>query len=158
MDLTKKCPHCQTDIPTKATKCPHCQTDLRGFIRKHPIITVLLVFIIVPVLSTSYNLVNETATSLEISPEELAAWKETPSGKLCDKNPSWKKEDCDRLVGRHIWVGMSYDMLVYSMQGEPDSINPSNYGGRTKYQYCWANANPGCFYDDNGDGNIDAYN
>lgn len=43
MNETKKCPHCQMDIPSKAKKCPHCQSDLRNFMNRHPIITILLV-------------------------------------------------------------------------------------------------------------------
>lgn len=42
----KKCSHCQMDIPFKAKKCPHCQSDLRNWLNRHPILTVLGVFII----------------------------------------------------------------------------------------------------------------
>lgn len=43
---TKKCPHCQSEIPEKAKKCPQCQSDLRNFLNRHPVLTVLGAFII----------------------------------------------------------------------------------------------------------------
>lgn len=42
---TKKCKHCQTDIPFGSKKCPHCQSDLRNWFMRHKIITVILVLI-----------------------------------------------------------------------------------------------------------------
>lgn len=43
---TKKCRQCQTDIPVGAKKCPNCQSDLRNWFRRHPVLTILGVFII----------------------------------------------------------------------------------------------------------------
>ncbi len=43
----KKCKSCQTEIDGKASKCPHCQADQRGWFRKHPILTVLLVLFVI---------------------------------------------------------------------------------------------------------------
>lgn len=38
---TKKCKHCQTDIPVSAKKCPNCQSDLRNWFRRHIVLTIL---------------------------------------------------------------------------------------------------------------------
>jgi hypothetical protein len=43
----KKCKSCKSEIDAKATKCPHCQADQRGWARRHPILTGLLVLFIV---------------------------------------------------------------------------------------------------------------
>jgi hypothetical protein len=43
---TKQCPHCKSEIPLGAKKCPQCQSDLRSWFRRHPILTVLGVFIL----------------------------------------------------------------------------------------------------------------
>lgn len=43
----KKCKSCQTEIDAKATRCPHCQADQRGWFRKHPILTGLLILIVI---------------------------------------------------------------------------------------------------------------
>lgn len=43
----KKCKSCQTDIDAKAKKCPHCQADQRGWFRRHPILTGLLVLFVI---------------------------------------------------------------------------------------------------------------
>lgn len=87
-----------------------------------------------------------------------AEWKKTKAGQICSAHPVWKKDDCNNLADKKIWVGMSYDMLVFVYDRKPNSSNPSNYGGETQWQYCWNNMNPSCFYDNNGDKIIDAYN
>jgi hypothetical protein len=88
---------------------------------------------------------------------QRAAWLKTPAGQICAKHPTWKQEDCDRLLKKEVWIGMNTDMLVY-LFGNPRSANVSNYGRGNRYQYCWSNVTPSCFYDDNADGIIDSYN
>jgi len=85
------------------------------------------------------------------------AWKASPAGKICTNHPEWTETDCVGLANNKIWIGMTYDMLVYLL-GYPDSTNPSNYGSGTQYQYCWHDNSPSCFYDNNDDGIIDSYN
>lgn len=91
---------------------------------------------------------------------EEAAYNSSPAGQLCLKHPTWTKDDCTKLAaGDHtIWIGMSYDMLIYSYGRKPDHTNVSNYGRGNEYQYCWDNFTPSCFYDTNNDGVIDSYN
>lgn len=48
----KKCKKCQSEIDIKATKCPNCQSDLRSWPKKHPIITVLLVLLIIGIVTS----------------------------------------------------------------------------------------------------------
>lgn len=88
---------------------------------------------------------------------ELDKYYATPAGRICKAHPEWTKSDCEGLANGKIWIGMSYEMLKYRW-GQPDSINPSNYGSGIKYQYCWHDYNPSCFYDRNDDGLIDSYN
>lgn len=45
-NLMKKCKSCKSEIDSKATKCPHCQADQRGWFRRHPILTGILVLIV----------------------------------------------------------------------------------------------------------------
>lgn len=91
------------------------------------------------------------------SPAEQKNWDQSKAGKICKDNPTWSEKDCTSLADNLIWVGMSYDMLIYK-RGEPDSANPSNYGGKTNWQWCWYDRTPSCFYDNNDDGIIDSYN
>ena len=91
------------------------------------------------------------------TPAEQKTWDQSKAGKICKDNPTWSEKDCTNLADNLIWVGMSYDMLVYK-RGEPNSANPSNYGGKNKWQWCWDDYTPGCFYDNNDDGIIDSYN
>jgi hypothetical protein len=87
---------------------------------------------------------------------ELEAYNRTPAGKICKAHPEWSKTDCERLANGKIWIGMSYSMLKYDM-GLPDSANPSNYGSGTRWQWCWHDYTPSCFYGGD-DGIITSYN
>lgn len=89
---------------------------------------------------------------------ELAAWAASRAGKLCKAHPEWDKQLCQKLADGKYWTGMTYDMLVASYGSKPNSANPSNYGGATQWQWCWHDYKPSCFYDNNGDGVVDAYN
>jgi len=88
---------------------------------------------------------------------EREVWESSPAGKACETHPGWTKEECNNLMAGKIWIGMRYKMLVYRW-GKPDHTNLSNYGYGSEYQYCWDDYTPGCFYDNNDDGIIDAYN
>lgn len=89
---------------------------------------------------------------------DAKAWESSKAGQLCKKHPDWTKEDCNNVADGRYWIGMSYDMLVVSYGGKPNRANPSNYGGGTRWQWCWNSYTPSCFYDDNGDGMVDSYN
>ncbi len=89
---------------------------------------------------------------------EQAVYDNSKAGKLCKQYPDWTKEQCQRVADRNIWVGMTYEMLLAVSGSKPDSANPSNYGGATSWQWCWYNRKPSCFYDNDDDGIIDAYN
>ena len=51
---------------------------------------------------------------------------------------------------------MSLYMLIYE-RGNPNSINPSDYGNGVHYQWCWEDYTPSCFYGGQ-DGIVTAYN
>lgn len=87
----------------------------------------------------------------------LDAYYATKAGRICKAHSDWTKDECQSLADNKIWIGMKYEMLVY-IRGKPDSANPSNYGSGTQYQYCWYDYTPKCFYDQDGDGLLDAYN
>lgn len=116
----------------------------------------------------SGNLVGESITGLRTlkftnniniksNTKSFTEWKNPEAEAICTDHPSWKVSECEAVAERGIWIGMSYEMLVYSL-GEPDSKNPSNYGNRTQWQWCWRDVTPSCFYDDDGDERVDSYN
>lgn len=90
--------------------------------------------------------------------EEAKKWEQSKAGKLCQKYPTWSKNDCSKVADGRYWIGISYEMLVESMGSKPNSANPSNYGYGTQWQWCWYNYTPSCFYDNDDDGLIDSYN
>jgi len=120
---------------------------------------LLLIFGIIYIASKNPSVPNSQNTSLPtpLTKEEQAAFNKTKAGQICLKHPTWTKDDCTGVADKKIWVGMKYEMLVEEI-GKPDHSNLSNYGSGSRYQYCWDNKNPNCFYDDNNDGIIDAYN
>lgn len=141
-----------------------------SWVNRHPFMILFLVIAIVSAISTLSvsKSVSVTPPEPQLTPEEqraqvqrekeaLVAYMKSPAGKICQEHPTWKREDCEELVKGNVWIGMPYEMLVYKI-GKPNSINPSNYGNGNRYQYCWDNRNPGCFYDNNEDGLIDSWN
>jgi len=72
-------------------------------------------------------------------------WENSKYGKLQKKHPDWTDEECIKVIDKKIWIGMSYEMLLYQ-RGKPNSVNPSNYGSGTQYQCCWEDYSPSCFY------------
>ncbi len=110
-----------------------------------------------PTPSASAISAEEIAAKAKAQAEEQAAFDKTPAGKMCKQHPGWSRDDCQRVVNKTYWIGMSYDMLVTEI-GKPDSANPSNYGSGVHWQWCWYDIKPSCFYDSDGDKLIDSYN
>jgi RNA polymerase subunit RPABC4/transcription elongation factor Spt4 len=67
------------------------------------------------------------------------------AGRIYKKHPEWTRDDCERLANKSIWIGMTYEMIVY-LRGKPNKINTSNYGDGNDYQAVWNDYNPSYFY------------
>lgn len=61
----KKCKHCQKEIDSKAIRCPYCQSYQRSWFRRHPILTILIVFFIIGIAGSS-----SSSTQQSINKEE----------------------------------------------------------------------------------------
>lgn len=164
-DTASNCPKCGAPINLKAIENYNKQQsdNLKGCL----IIFALIIFgsIIFGAINagssdienqtTSIDTINTTIDSIEQNKitEELrkaeeveeAKFLKTKAGKIYKKHPEWTKEDCINLSKKQIWVGMSYDMLIY-LRGKPNTVNTSNYGNGNEYQCCWDDYNPSCFY------------
>ena len=92
----------------------------------------------------------------DISKKVIELWKKSKAGKIQLKHPNWTKEDCIKISKNEIWIGMTLEMLKY-LRGNPNSANPSNYGNGVRWQWCWDNYSPSCFYG-NSNGIITSYN
>lgn len=87
---------------------------------------------------------------------KLKKYQSTKAGKINKKHPDWTEDECTNIAEKRYWIGMTYEMLVYE-RGKPNSINPSNYGSGTQYQYVWDDYSPSIFYSGE-DQIITAYN
>jgi hypothetical protein len=92
---------------------------------------------------------------IERNIKERKVWENSKYGKLQKKHPEWSDEECINVIDNKIWIGMSLEMLKYQ-RGNPNRANPSNYGNGVKWQWCWDDYTPSCFYGQ--DGIITAYN
>lgn len=88
--------------------------------------------------------------------EDLKKWNESKAGKIHKKHPEWSKKICISLAKREIWIGMTLNMLKYQ-RGLPNNSNLSNYGKGNKWQWCWSDYTPSCFYGGE-DGVVTSYN
>lgn len=48
MPETTTCSHCKEPILTGAKRCKHCNADLRNWFNRHPVITILVAFLVIP--------------------------------------------------------------------------------------------------------------
>ena len=87
--------------------------------------------------------------SIQTKKDEIK-WNNSKAGKVQKfgkgKGREWTKEDCELVAENKIWIGMDIYMVVYERGGNPNTVNPSNYGGGTQYQWCWDGYRPSCFY------------
>lgn len=161
-DEAKNCPKCGAPINLEKINAKKKQTS-NGCLMILGI--TLLVFILANTCSKSDNEeINSTPESIlnevsidtiaerkiqdsinKVAEIEEANFKKTKAGKTQKKHPEWSREDCENIAKRRIWIGMTYDMLIYQ-RGKPNTINPSDYGNGVEYQCCWDDYTPSCFY------------
>jgi len=100
----KKCKSCKTEIDAKATKCPHCQTDQRGWFRRHPILTVILVLFILGIIGSAGGSSKSTSNSStdKASTVSVQSQEDEPTP-TTDPNPHF--EDGQYVVGKDIQPG-----------------------------------------------------
>ncbi len=89
-------------------------------------------------------LANKKKQSILKADQLLADKRAKKAKKVMDKFSCTEDEAIDVLDGK-IWIGMTYEMLVYQL-GRPYHLNPSNYGSGNQYQACWEGLHPSCFY------------
>jgi hypothetical protein len=98
----KKCKSCQTKIDDKAKKCPHCRADQRGFFRRHPIITTLLVLIVLGTFVSVSGGSNSSNVSTGAPDSTTQANSGTQGGEQKDATP--KVGDIAKLGEREFIV------------------------------------------------------
>lgn len=102
----KKCRSCQSEIDDKAKKCPHCQTKQGNWIKRHPILTVIIVLFVFIIFSPkddnktpqksepskpTATEVTEKADNTQVSPT-AAVTNDKPSETISQKNAVRKAE------------------------------------------------------------------
>ena len=125
MSETKKCKHCQTDIPKKAKVCPNCRRKQGGIGKVIGIILIL--FIVVGVLGSgsdssedSSNVNNNSVSNASTQKEEVVSTKKLTAEKY-----------------NAIDFGMTYEEVVGIIGEEGENISEVAVGDIVTTIYQW---------------------
>ena len=72
---TKKCQYCQIDIPMAASVCPNCKGKQGNFIKKHPVMFVLLILFAIGAVGVIINSVKEANFKKNYKQSEIVTYK-----------------------------------------------------------------------------------
>lgn len=64
----KKCKSCQNEIDDKAKKCPLCQSDQRVWFARHPILTIILIFLVIGIAGSGNGDSDQSSTTSNPTP------------------------------------------------------------------------------------------
>lgn len=145
--MKKQCKSCKKEIDAKATKCPYCQTDQRGWFRRHPILTVIIVLILLGIFGSSLGDKNKDIASSETnsnSPapaktEDKAVLTKTPAPTQVKQtdNPKVSSTSSETVSQRNAvkkaksylsYTAFSHDGLVAQLEYEQFSHADAVYG------------------------------
>lgn len=65
--MNKLCKACKSEIDPKATKCPKCGADQRNWFRKHPVLTVILVLILIGIIGSAAGSGKSSSTASPVA-------------------------------------------------------------------------------------------
>lgn len=97
MEETKKCKHCQSDIPIKAKVCPNCKKKQGGII-KWIIIAIIVLIILGAIFGGSSD--SETSTERDMEAQSI----NTPSSPLDDDIIDVDIDDCHVKYLKHEFI------------------------------------------------------
>lgn len=114
-EVTKKCSSCDKDVSIKAKRCPYCRQDLRGWFRRHPILTFLLIIFFAPFVLI--NMINGASKSNSsngapepIKPEHMNASVNFKDNQFIITN--LEKSDCQNA---RMQVNSDYELKGYML-------------------------------------------
>ncbi len=99
----KICPHCQKEIPKKATRCSYCQADLRKWYGRHPILTVLGVMLLLIIFGSA-------GSGDQPAPSSQAGTTQNTAESLLSQNTPTIKELSTLPTN---YIGKSFPLYVY---------------------------------------------
>jgi hypothetical protein len=106
---TKQCPYCKSEIPLGAKKCPQCQSDLRNWFRRHPILTVLGVFIMFIIVSSIISSGAKKEGYIqkvgEVSQQETQREGENQKAKEVSQQEIFRPKQVEYKVGDKVRIG-----------------------------------------------------
>lgn len=124
-EMTKKCKHCQSDIPKKAKVCPVCRRRLN-----HPVLgTFLLIFGLIIAISAFSSMWNGDSSSTTAS-----------SGASSQEKPSRQETKKDYITlddFNSIETGMSYEEVVAIIGYEGTVLSEVEVMDSKSTMYCW---------------------
>lgn len=94
------------------------------------------VFLLYSIISIGFNSSESDAQFQAQQAADLAAWQETPAGKLCAEHPTWKRPACDAIVEKKVIVGMTKEQAIAAW-GRPKDINTTATANGTHEQWVY---------------------
>ncbi len=118
IEVTKRCPSCDKEISAKAKKCPYCRQDLRGWFRRHPILTFLgIVILVISIASQGNGSQNKSSTKESGSQDTFAAYVNFKDGQFIISNLD--KHICQNA---RMKVNGDYTLEGYNLDSALDSV------------------------------------
>ncbi len=78
---TKICKYCKEEINKKAKNCPHCGKDLRYWCNRHPVLSVIIIFILLGTFGTIFSDNKSTSNSTSKSSPTSNSNQNIPTAK-----------------------------------------------------------------------------
>jgi len=131
--MTKKCKSCMKEIDAKAKKCAFCQADQRGWFRRHPILTGILILIVIGSIGSAASGGSKSSTTASSDTQSTAQSAPTTAPIIVDATALVGEYDKNKLAAQEKYTGKVVQTTAYISNISNDitgsyylSLNPSN--------------------------------
>lgn len=135
----KKCKDCMSEIDDKAKKCPKCGSDQRGWFRRHPILTGILVLFLIGLVasvgddssscSSSSEVTNNSDTVTTTEPTSIQEEHPDSPDVMPTSSETVSQKNAVKKAKSYLeYTAFSHDGLVTQLEFEKFSHEDAVYG------------------------------